>query len=151
MERKFKDSGIDWIQKIPETWEVGQLKRLLSFNNGQDYKHIESDSGYPVYCSGGVFYEDGPAETDMFITACNSGLKSQAGSRTASDCGRILHVGNSVIYLHTDKRTTPSLNVDIDNDGVTDYYADVTPVSDGAKTMTSGDTKTLRVSYQGQE
>jgi type I restriction enzyme S subunit len=55
MERKFKDSGIDWIQKIPETWEVGQLKRLLSFNNGQDYKHIESDSGYPVYGSGGVF------------------------------------------------------------------------------------------------
>jgi len=55
MERKFKDSGIEWIGKIPETWEVGQLKRLLSFNNGQDYKHIESDRGYPVYGSGGVF------------------------------------------------------------------------------------------------
>lgn len=53
--RQYKDSGIEWIGKIPETWEVCQLKRLLSFNNGQDYKQIESDSGYPVYGSGGVF------------------------------------------------------------------------------------------------
>ena len=55
MERKFKDSGVEWIGKIPETWKVCHLKRLLTFNNGQDYKHVESNSGFPVYGSGGVF------------------------------------------------------------------------------------------------
>lgn len=55
MAREFKDSGIEWIGQIPKEWEVCQLKRLLSFQNGQDYKHVESESGFPVYGSGGVF------------------------------------------------------------------------------------------------
>lgn len=55
MAREYKDSGIEWIGLIPKEWEICQLKRLLSFQNGQDYKHVESDSGYPVYGSGGVF------------------------------------------------------------------------------------------------
>lgn len=29
MERKYKDSGIEWIGKIPETWEVSQLSNLF--------------------------------------------------------------------------------------------------------------------------
>ena len=55
MEREFKDSGIEWIGRIPKEWKTCQLKRLLTFQNGQDYKHVESDHGYPVYGSGGVF------------------------------------------------------------------------------------------------
>ena len=55
MVRQFKDSGIEWIGKIPELWNTCQLKRLLMFQNGQDYKHVKSDCGYPVYGSGGVF------------------------------------------------------------------------------------------------
>lgn len=55
MDRQYKDSGIEWIGRIPVTWETCQLKRLLLFQNGQDYKHVESEIGYPVYGSGGVF------------------------------------------------------------------------------------------------
>lgn len=55
MAREYRDSGIEWIGQIPKEWEVCQLKRLLSFQNGQDYKHVESESGFPVYGSGGVF------------------------------------------------------------------------------------------------
>lgn len=55
MERQYKDSGIEWIGRIPEGWETCQLKRLLSFRNGQDYKLVESETGYPVYGSGGIF------------------------------------------------------------------------------------------------
>ena len=55
MAREYKDSGIEWIGEIPKEWKTCQLKRLLSFQNGQDYKHVESDSGYPVYGSGGIF------------------------------------------------------------------------------------------------
>lgn len=29
MERKYKDSGIEWIGKIPETWEVLQIRRIM--------------------------------------------------------------------------------------------------------------------------
>ena len=100
------------------------------------------------YCSGGTFQQDGPAESDTFITHCASGLYSQSGSRNANDCGRILHVGDSVVYLHADRRTTPSLVVSVDG---TQYYADTTPVSQGAVPMSAGDTKTLRINYQGTE
>ena len=55
MVRQYKDSGIEWIGRIPKNWKTCKLKRLLTFQNGQDYKHVESDIGYPVYGSGGVF------------------------------------------------------------------------------------------------
>lgn len=29
MERRYKDSGIEWIGKIPETWEVLQIRRFM--------------------------------------------------------------------------------------------------------------------------
>lgn len=53
--RVLKDSSIEWIGDIPESWKICQLKRFLSFNNGQDYKHVESEVGFPVYGSGGIF------------------------------------------------------------------------------------------------
>ena len=28
-ERKFKDSGIEWIGKIPETWEAEIMNKIL--------------------------------------------------------------------------------------------------------------------------
>ena len=52
---EMKDSGIDWIGKIPKHWDICPLKRCLTLRNGQDYKHIETESGYPVYGSGGIF------------------------------------------------------------------------------------------------
>jgi len=51
----MKDSGVEWIGEIPEHWEVKKLKYLLKINNGQDYKHVLSNSGYPVIGSGGQF------------------------------------------------------------------------------------------------
>jgi len=51
----MKDSGVEWIGQIPEHWEVKKLKFLLTIKNGVDYKHVETDEGYPVYGSGGRF------------------------------------------------------------------------------------------------
>ena len=51
----MKDSGVEWIDEIPEGWEVKKLKYILKINNGQDYKHIVADDGYPVIGSGGEF------------------------------------------------------------------------------------------------
>lgn len=50
-----KDSGIAWIGEIPEHWECCAYKHCMKIKNGQDYKHIVSDSGYPVIGSGGQF------------------------------------------------------------------------------------------------
>jgi type I restriction enzyme S subunit len=51
-----KDSGIEWIGKVPEHWEIMQFKRVASIRNGQDYKHIvDPDGKYPVIGSGGEF------------------------------------------------------------------------------------------------
>jgi type I restriction enzyme S subunit len=52
---KLKDSGVEWIGDIPEHWEVKRLKHCLNINNGSDYKHIQTDEGYPVIGSGGQF------------------------------------------------------------------------------------------------
>ena len=51
----FKPSGVEWIGDIPEHWEVRRLKFLARIRNGQDYKEVEAESGYPVMGSGGQF------------------------------------------------------------------------------------------------
>ena len=53
---KMKDSGVEWLGEVPEHWEIGRLKNVLSIKNGRDYKAVEvEDGGYPVYGSGGIF------------------------------------------------------------------------------------------------
>ena len=41
-------------------------------------------------------------------------------------CGRKLHVGNDVVYARSVKKTEPALNLDIDMDGVADFYINMT-------------------------
>lgn len=51
--RKMKESGIEWIGKIPSNWKVRKFKTLAKLCNG---KEILSDGGdIPVYGSGGIF------------------------------------------------------------------------------------------------
>ena len=51
----YKDSGIEWIGKIPSHWEVCAFKRKIAINNGRDYKEFLDDELYPVMGSGGCF------------------------------------------------------------------------------------------------
>ena len=50
----MKDSGVDWIGKIPEHWEVRKLKHIAKLKSGDT---ISSDSftedGFPVYGGNG--------------------------------------------------------------------------------------------------
>ena len=55
---QFKDSCIDWIGKIPQGWEVVQLKRYAKVNNGKEVPvelSADDENAKPVYGSGGVF------------------------------------------------------------------------------------------------
>ncbi|WP_312969934.1 restriction endonuclease subunit S [Acinetobacter gerneri] len=52
----MKDSGVEWLGQVPEHWDIGRLKNVLSIKNGRDYKTVEVElGGYPVYGSGGIF------------------------------------------------------------------------------------------------
>jgi type I restriction enzyme S subunit len=45
-----------WLPVLPDRWEVVQMRRLVTFRNGADYKDVEVDEGgFPVYGSGGEF------------------------------------------------------------------------------------------------
>lgn len=51
----YKDSGIVRLGRIPTHWTIKKLKQVASIENGKDYKHVESEDGYPVIGSGGQF------------------------------------------------------------------------------------------------
>lgn len=56
--RKMKDSGIEWIGKIPENWNIKQIKTIAKIYNGKEIEE-ELDCNDPnsirVFGSGGVF------------------------------------------------------------------------------------------------
>ncbi len=64
-------------------------------------------------------------------TACASGLTTigyGAGADESGDCGRIMHFGDSKLYLRSTKKTTPSLNVKV---GDKTYYGNMSTSTKG--------------------
>ena len=51
----YNESGIRTIGLMPEHWSVIRLKFMAKIQNGQDYKEVVSDEGFPVIGSGGEF------------------------------------------------------------------------------------------------
>ena len=51
----LKNSGVEWIGKIPSHWDIIPLKRIMQIRNGQDYKLYTDVDLYPVIGSGGCF------------------------------------------------------------------------------------------------
>jgi len=53
---KLKDSGIEWLGKIPEHWEVKKLKWLITIGSGEGIKSeaIKEFGAYPVYGGNGI-------------------------------------------------------------------------------------------------
>lgn len=51
----YRDSGVEWLGKVPSDWKLCPLKFMAQIKNGQDYKRVEADEGYPVIGSGGQF------------------------------------------------------------------------------------------------
>ncbi|QPR28318.1 restriction endonuclease subunit S [Edwardsiella hoshinae] len=52
---EYKDSGVEWLGLVPKSWTICRLKNLATIKNGQDYKSVQTDDGYPVMGSGGQF------------------------------------------------------------------------------------------------
>jgi hypothetical protein len=96
------------------------------------------------YCGGGTysFNETVP----QGIVSCASGLFAPSGMWESAQCGRILHIGDNVVYLHSVKKTTPALHVDIDQDGIADYFGNMTTLD---VPMTRGTERKLKLQYDG--
>ena len=92
------------------------------------------------YCAGGAtVYYNGTGGN----TACGSGLYAPAGMSNANQCGRILHIGDEVVYLHSVKKTSPALHVKVGNDI---YYGNATTAD---VVMHTGSTHKLKVTFGG--
>ena len=51
---EMKDSGVEWIGKIPSGWKFTRLKYLFSLEGGKDPKRIQNDDGkFKIYGTGG--------------------------------------------------------------------------------------------------
>lgn len=89
-----------------------------------------------AYCPGGDYTFD--TELDRGIMSCADGLMAPAGMWQSAQCGHVLHVGDSIIYLRSERQTSPSVGFLL-NDGV--FYANAT-TSDVS--MNSGTTRKLK-------
>lgn len=84
----MKDSGIEWLGKIPEHWEVKRLKYVLKINSGEGIKseEIKPDGTYPVYGGNGIvgFTENYNSETTEIVIG-----------RVGAKCGNVRLVSGS--------------------------------------------------------
>ena len=96
------------------------------------------------YCPGGTYAFN--KTITQGIVSCVSGLYAPMGMWELAQCGRILHIGDEVVYLRSTKKTTPALHIDIDNDGVADFFGNVTTAD---VPMTRGTDRKLKLQYDG--
>ena len=94
------------------------------------------------YCVGGTYNFD--ETTSHGITACAAGLHAPVGMWEPEQCGKILHLDNEVVYLRQTKKTSPALHVDMDHDGIADFFANVTTAD---VPMHAGSQHSLRLKY----
>jgi len=66
------------------------------------------------YCVGGAFQYN--TTIAQGIMNCPNQWLSPAGMYELASCGHILHIGNDYLYVRSAKKTTPSLNVKINNE-----------------------------------
>ena len=93
------------------------------------------------YCSGGTYpYSESTASG---ATACAAGMYAPVGMSSATQCGHILHIGNEVVYLHSVKKTSPSLHAKLGNDI---FYGNMTTAD---VVMHAGSTRKLKMKYNG--
>ena len=69
----LKDSGIEWIGKIPEHWNTYQLKRCFKFINGYAFNsnHFNKDKGIPVIRIGDILNEQISFENIVYVQENN--------------------------------------------------------------------------------
>jgi len=97
------------------------------------------------YCTGGTYTLN--SNVPQGVVSCASGLFAPTGMWELAQCGHTLHLGDDVIYLRSVKKTSPALNIDMDKDGVADYFANITTTE---TPMNANTTRKLKLYFNGQ-
>ena len=102
---KYKDSGIEWIGKIPEHWNTYQLKRCSKFINGYAFNsnHFNKDKGIPVIRIGDILNEQISFENIVYVQENNELEKFMAHKNDILIAMSGATVGKIGIYSTEDK------------------------------------------------
>lgn len=78
---EYKDSGVEWIGKIPSHWEVMPIKRTGSFENGLTYSPTDvcDENGILVLRSSNVQNDKLCFEDNVFVAKCPLSLLVRSG------------------------------------------------------------------------
>lgn len=83
---KLKESGIDWIGKIPEHWEVRRLKDAVQLNVSNIDKHIREDEKSVLLCNYTDVYKNNFITSDLeFMISTASDAQIQRFSLKKGD------------------------------------------------------------------
>ncbi len=115
----------------------------------------------PSYCAPGYYLPENTTECvicdenyycvggeNAVMSPCPDGLVSPVGTTVADNCGKIMRVGEDMLYLTQTQQTHPALAVKMDGKI---YYAKTTPISMGVKPMNINTTHSLRTMIDGVE
>lgn len=105
--RQMKDSGIEWIGKIPEGWEVKKLKHMFSFGRGLPItKENLIEYGIPVINYGQIHAKENTGTTikssllrfvdKLFLISNNDSLVKFGDIIFADTSEDYLGIGNSI-------------------------------------------------------
>lgn len=83
--REMKDSGVEWMGKVPENWNIVALKFLCSMQSGKTLssEQISEEGKYPVYGGNGLrgYYSEANTFGDYLLVGRQGAL-----------CGNVHHV-----------------------------------------------------------
>ena len=97
--------------------------KIVSTSGCQPGYYSSQDSAECTICEENHYCIGGENST---MKSCPPGLVAPVGTVSADECGKIMRIGEKVLYLTQKRQTIPALAVKID-DNI--YYAKTTPVS----------------------
>ncbi len=99
---KYKDSGVEWLGKIPSHWEVAPTKRILQRNDGGVWGEDFDDDGTIVLRStemnvAGEWKIKEPAKRKLSSHEIASGLLKEGDLLITKSSGSALHLGKTAL------------------------------------------------------
>jgi len=117
--RRNSDGAVGMYDKVTNTFFANAGTGTFSAGSDGESSGLCVDVGMGYYAAAQtVNYGSNGTRT-----ACPAGTTTVGyghGADEANDCGRELHIGNSVIYMRRNKPTTPALNISMANGDI--YY-----------------------------